>query len=277
MKKAKNFFFTIGAIFRNESHILKEWMEHYIYFGCDHFILIDNGSTDDFFPILKPYIDKKIVNLHKDPENYAQLKFNALILEEARHKTEWLAILDLDEFLYPSNLTKCKSQSSRPWTIPEILNKNKDIGGIVCPWVFFGSSGFIRQPDSVVHNFLMRMNYGQGKEVNVKTIYNVDKTDKIIIHNGKFKDGYYSISSNKNKHRNDTCFETVTEKDLKENNFELVINHYAIQSWNFFKNIKMSRGDINKPENDKIRNRNYFNTFNKNEILDTKLSGGALR
>jgi hypothetical protein len=29
--------FSVGAIFKNEEHILKEWIEHYIHHGADHF------------------------------------------------------------------------------------------------------------------------------------------------------------------------------------------------------------------------------------------------
>ena len=34
------FYFTIGAVFKNESHILKEWIEHYLYHGIEHIYLI---------------------------------------------------------------------------------------------------------------------------------------------------------------------------------------------------------------------------------------------
>lgn len=53
------FYFTIGAIFKNESHILKEWIEHYFYHGVEHIYLINDNSTDNFLNILEPYIKKK--------------------------------------------------------------------------------------------------------------------------------------------------------------------------------------------------------------------------
>ena len=40
------------AIFKNESHILKEFITHYIKQGVDHFFLIDNGSNDNYSDIL---------------------------------------------------------------------------------------------------------------------------------------------------------------------------------------------------------------------------------
>ena len=34
--------FCIVAIFKNESHILEEWIQHYIKEGVQHFYLINN-------------------------------------------------------------------------------------------------------------------------------------------------------------------------------------------------------------------------------------------
>ena len=44
----KKYNLSLIAIFKNESHILKEWIEHYINEGVDKFYLIDNGSTDNY-------------------------------------------------------------------------------------------------------------------------------------------------------------------------------------------------------------------------------------
>ena len=52
------FFLSLYAIFKNESHILKEWILHYLEEGVEHFYLIDNGSTDDYKPIIEQFKDK---------------------------------------------------------------------------------------------------------------------------------------------------------------------------------------------------------------------------
>ena len=51
------------AIFKNESHILKEWIEHYLNQGVDKIFLVDNGSTDSYYSILQPYISTGKVDL----------------------------------------------------------------------------------------------------------------------------------------------------------------------------------------------------------------------
>ena len=54
---------SIGALFKNESHSIKEWLEHYLYQGVEHFYLVDDDSTDNTREILKPYVEKGIVSL----------------------------------------------------------------------------------------------------------------------------------------------------------------------------------------------------------------------
>ena len=38
---------SVGTIFKNEEHIIKEWIEHYLYHGVEHFYLIDDNSDDN--------------------------------------------------------------------------------------------------------------------------------------------------------------------------------------------------------------------------------------
>ena len=48
------YYFSIGAVFKNEAHALDEWIQHYLMRGVDHIYLINDFSTDAF----KPIIDK---------------------------------------------------------------------------------------------------------------------------------------------------------------------------------------------------------------------------
>ena len=48
-------FVSVLAIFKNEGMNIKEWIEHYIWQGIEHFYLINNDSTDNYKKILLPY------------------------------------------------------------------------------------------------------------------------------------------------------------------------------------------------------------------------------
>ena len=64
---------AVIAIFKNESHILKEWLEHYLNEGVDTFFLIDNDSSDDYKPILEPFLHSKQAFLIKSKKKNAQV------------------------------------------------------------------------------------------------------------------------------------------------------------------------------------------------------------
>jgi len=58
------YFLSIGAIFKNESNGLEEWLLNHLNEGVEHFYLINNGSTDNFMPIIEKY--NKYITLFND-------------------------------------------------------------------------------------------------------------------------------------------------------------------------------------------------------------------
>ena len=39
------YYLSVLAIFKNEKHIMKEWLLHHMKEGVEHFYLIDNGDS----------------------------------------------------------------------------------------------------------------------------------------------------------------------------------------------------------------------------------------
>ena len=50
------------------------------------------------------------------------------------------------------------------------------------------------------------------------------------------------------------------------------LNHYAIQSESLFRNVKMSRGDVNSAEYAQTRDMSYFKRYDINQIQDRELA-----
>ena len=46
------YLLSICAIFKNEGHYLKEWIEFHKLQGVEHFFLYNNNSTDDYEQVL---------------------------------------------------------------------------------------------------------------------------------------------------------------------------------------------------------------------------------
>lgn len=147
-KKSDKYDYQIAAclMFYNEAYFLKEWLEYHKLIGIEHFYLFNNGSTDNYLEILKPYLESGEVELLDYPERgNSQSEHNHIqcvliynhALRLARGKVKWLAIIDADEFIFP---VKDK-------TLLKILNKYKDYGGVYIDYLFFGTSYFPKVPE----------------------------------------------------------------------------------------------------------------------------------
>lgn len=255
-------FLCLVSVFKNESHILEEWIQHYIKQGVDHFFLTDNGSTDEYMKILKKYISTGIVSLNVNPEKYKQIEHLNFFLGETK-KYDWAIVCDLDEFIYAR-----KGFTS----IKEYLNTlTKDVVHVCIPWKLFGSNGHIQQPHLVIPHFLKRLHHKNLIAINSKCITRCNYIHRIYQHsNHNIENNGILITSDGKLHENGRKeFAHISENILKDSCLHL--NHYAIQSWEWFKNVKMTRGDVLSPESDHVRDENYFKGYDHNGVLDEEL------
>jgi len=272
----------VVAIFKNESDILKEWIEHYLQQGVDKFFMIDNGSTDNYYSILQPYIKNNKVELVIDTTRFAQMNlYNKYYLNKCK-AYDWVIVCDLDEFIYGRK--HCNS-------IKDFLNKVHDsFSQVFIPWKMFGSNGYDtmdkEQPSSVISTFTKRINNNDNKhnkfrsfiiEGGVKYIYSkcIVRTKyllKLDIHSSITSNKNYLTSYiQKNNHiHNNKCFVRINEEILE--NSALHMNHYAIQSFNWFMKVKATRGAADTASSENVRNKEYFKEYNLNDIDDSELS-----
>jgi len=255
----------IVSVFKNETPILKEWIEHYIKEDVDTFFLTDNGSTDDYLPILEPYIKSGKVVLNINAKKYAQVEHLNFFLEKAK-KYDWVIPIDLDEFIYARNGYT---------TMKEYLKDVKPhVHKIYIPWKLFGSSGLKKQPESIIQGFVHRRKFPDKSchtcydtLVDKKTIVRGKWLKKIGVHNSVTVDTHI-ITPDNNDILKDDFYHTNTEEKLK-NSF-LHLNHYRVQSWNSFRK-RMTRGDAVKRKNNTVRNKKYFDFFDYKDMIDTEL------
>lgn len=135
-EREKKFKVCICAIFKDESEILKEWIEYHLIVGIEHFYLYNNNSSDGFREILEPYIKTGIVTLVEWPKRHAQMEAYEDCIRKYANETKWLGFIDLDEFVVPLEST----------TVYDFLRKyDKRAGSILIYWRVFGSSGLVHR------------------------------------------------------------------------------------------------------------------------------------
>ena len=235
---------AVGAIFKNESHSLKEWIEHYIFHGVKHFYLIDDESTDSSCEVLQECIEKGIVTLYKAtwPRYLGRQRnmYNHYILPHLlRKEMKWLYIADLDEFLW----------SPVSIDLNDILSQCSAFSQIQFEQYVFGSNGHITQPKSIVKGFTKRWSESVST---MKYIVNSDyEFTSLNVHHATYR----------------TETDGVGTFILLDNSW-FVLNHYMIQSREFWENVKCTRGD---GDHYRVRKIEEFYDLDRNEVEDSRL------
>lgn len=233
---------AVGCLFKNETNSMKEWLEHYLKRGVEHFYMINDKSTDDYLSILQPYIDKNIVSLFEADCRYYLGRqrdlYNTYILPRLK-ETKWLLMVDLDEYCW----------SPQCINLNDLLKQCGHLAQIQFGQALYGSSGHITQPESIVKYFTMRKKeYCKCYKYFVNSSY---EFTSLNVHHADFKN------------IEDKLHKFII---LDENYF--INNHYNCQSLEFWQTIKCTRGDS---DHYRIRTMEDFKAVDINEIEDIRL------
>ena len=272
--------FAICAIFKNESLIIKQWLEHHIRFGCEHFYLINNHSSDQWLPILGPYIDSGMVDLAIEHRYYRQwFAYNEYFLEDICKQARWIAVIDIDEFLYPRG---------GHTDMQQVLGEYDHADALAVPWLQFGSSGYIKQPNSVVDSFVYRADYDKLNWTSFKMIARTQslahsksgkmdsRQDYILgIHSHKLKSGSNIVSTfepEDGELHGDEFKYGYNFNETMLNTAKLVINHYRVMSKQYFQEVKAKRTAASGlGYNFKDDGQEYFKNYDFKDVKDEYL------
>jgi len=169
--------------------------------------------------------------LYKDAEKHKQNDHYNNYLFKHNTESEWIIIVDLDEFVYSRDGFDKISDYLK--TVPENISR------ILLRWKLFGFNGHVDQPPSIIKGFTKR----REQTSDVKTIARGDRILKLNMHTS-------SVSGDTLRPRKDFC---------------LHLNHYMLQSYNWFMKVKATRGDG-------IRNEDFFRTHDINDVEDLELA-----
>jgi len=192
---------------------------------------------------------------------------------------EWVLVCDLDEFVYSR-----KGFSTITDYLSTLFPK---VSMVYIPWKIFGSNGLKFQPDNVVQSFTRRIYYDkengfQGVIMEQDQKYSFTKCitrtrflKKFGIHYDETDEDTQHITTEVpqpmvSSIHNNKAFAKIDESILE--NSCLHLNHYAIQSLDWFKRVKIPRGDAEHTKN--VRTVDYFNQFDEcsNDLEDHELA-----
>ena len=237
----------IMAIFKNESMILKEWIDHYKWQGADVIIMLNNDSTDDWQSIVKPY--GGFVTVKDVPGKHVQLQAynNTGIPFLKEQGVDVMVVTDLDEYYFGKDKRLLKDY------INDVFTKPDRPSGFTCGWSMFGSNGHVKQPASVREGFTKRWHEHAEPENGIS-----GKTTMML---SDLKDNRLSC-----QHIPDLTGQRISCPE------GLQINHYPIMSREYYNNVKKTRGDVYTKNHNSARDDAYFDRYDNNKVEDKNLA-----
>ena len=186
---------AVCAIFKNEAPWLKEWLTyHREALGVSHFYLYNNESSDHYHAVLQPWVDQGVVELidwdSSDPSHFAQGPFmdapwsaaqlgayNDCLKHRALGKAQWVAMIDIDEFIVPA-----KGAKSLYALLDQAKKKGK--GTVSLHWRVFGTSEVadVSEGEWLTHKLLWRSQDDHPWNQLVKSIHRPEAVVFCLVH-----------------------------------------------------------------------------------------------
>lgn len=147
---------VICAILRTENRYLEEWLDYHLSLGFDHIYLCDNAEKDeekalDIVGENKKYVDRVTVYPYYDKKGQ-QVKAYTECYQERNLDFDWMAFIDLDEFITISDSSKYRD-------IHEYFNEI-DADAVLLNWMIYGDNNLLRDDGrNVVERFKKPMPY----------------------------------------------------------------------------------------------------------------------
>jgi hypothetical protein len=196
---------------RNVAKFLPEWVKYHAAIGVDQFFLYDNASEDDLADTVAR-LKSGGVNISTVAWPWTKTQEAGFSHCAASHKAscEWMAFMDVDEFIFSSEWEKYENPSKS--LLGELVSVNPDVGQIYFPCYDFGPSGQTAHPqEGVCQGYTCRLR----KLMRHKSLVRLDAVrDSLLnsIHHFELKSGFH----------------WVWTKIAR-------VNHYKFQAWTEFK------------------------------------------
>jgi hypothetical protein len=259
---------AIASVQRNRANYLAEWIAFHQVVGIEDFIIYSHNCDDSQAELLKKLsaYDKKINHfIASGYSKNTQIDIYAHCVTTFRGKYDAIAFIDGDEFLFSPNgqLSEeiCKAFSS-------------GCSAIVAHWIIYGSSGHIKEPSGLIINNFVR-HASPGFKVNRLFKSIVRPRDVTGIRNPHFFDTTNGTLDEKGRR---ILGANLIDEEFTPSHSNIRINHYATQSWEFFKNSKQKLEYIDRdPSIARRRTDDWYYYHDRNENSDGYILNYSIR
>jgi len=248
---------AVVSIQRNRAKWLKEWVLFHHLVGVSSFYMYLHKCTDNSKEVLATLSKDMDIKIHivNDDLYQPQLASFNHAYQTYGNTADWLAFIDGDEFLYPTNTE----------SLLDVLAQYQyaDMSALGVYWQCFGSNGHVQDPNGlIISNYTRRAPLSFESNAHIKSI--------VRGFQGKH------CQAGPNSHMFNTILGTRDElgrpiqfglTSYQPSYQHLCINHYACQSYDFYKTFKMNSGAADAGAN-LIRPESWWTTYDRNEEED---------
>lgn len=250
----------ICAIAKDEGSYLEEWVVYHHLQGYSPIRVYAHESSDNSHAVLARLAKYGLCEWeaflsppNRKPQWIAYQEGYDLL----RPRTDWLAFIDLDEFLV----------TPRHANIQSFLAEYGHLGAIAVNWKMFGSSGHLtREPGFVIERFTRCAPLDFSSNRSIKMLARTDLIDVPRVHTAHFAPGavYQTV-------RGEAIGEHVGTSERVSHDL-IRVNHYFTRSLEEWEH-KATRGRGAKRSNSPIKHRTLeeFAANDRNEESDTEI------
>ena len=246
----------ITSIQRNRNPWILEWLAFHMIVGFTDFHIYCHKCTDGMEGTLQRLGQHYPVFAYIiDTDDRPQLAAYQHAWRTQGQVVDWMAFIDGDEFLFPTEMPDMASALAQFQPL--------DLSAIAAYWVCYGSSGRMVEPAGlVIENFPRHSRSSFHGNRHMKSI--VRGGENILI------DGAHLFKTPRGTY--DDRMRLVTHPQLLDPAVQPTyekfrINHYAVQSFEFFKTTKQNMGaaDCNPHL---VRPTTWYHEYDRNECDD---------
>ena len=211
------------VIVKDEGPYLREWLEFHRLVGVEHIYLYDNGSSDNSEEVLSHFLGINYVTRIPWSSFVRDVSQQRLAYAHALSNFgpawRWMALIDSDEFLFPTEADG----------LPSVLTEYEHLPALAVYWRTFGFSGHEKRPSGlVIENFTMRAPFPPEPGVKpsllkFKTIVDPSRTSAVLTpHVVKLENGLIGAYTEDGA--------STADRNRHASNGQLRINHYYTKS-----------------------------------------------
>ncbi|MGQ0502019.1 MAG: glycosyltransferase family 2 protein [Panacagrimonas sp.] len=248
---------AIASSLKDEGDNVLEWLCYHASVGVEHFYLYLNDCTDQTLAQVRKFARQDAITLHQVEGEFGQLRAYRHFVDTYRHHARWVAFLDADEYLVPT-----EGDSVLP-----VIEQLESAGAaaIAVNWLIFGSNGHQQRPaGTCIESFTRRAPDPFRDHRFIKSIYRVSA----IV---RYLNPHHSRVMGRYLHANGKAVHPVNGRIALQASAPLCINHYHTKS-RAQMIAKHARGrPLAADDSRRIRNMSFFTIRDRNDVEDLRI------